>query len=224
MFIPFCPDDIQKCTKYFWTVSTDLAKCGTNQPTPRSWVLLEKPPVTQPLKKFPTFYGTRNFIAVFTRALRWSSSRTNWIHSIPTHPISLRSILILSCHLRLGPPSGLFPSGFATELEHRPPFCWWRPGSSGCKGVWTGRWTDFGSPELGSCFVTASPDRISEETTSSYGRLATTRLLVWCAIQAVWAELCVGRSHLTSFWGHWYTSSFIFVWFTFLVVHIYWGK
>jgi hypothetical protein len=32
-------------------------------------------------------------------------------HSIPPHPISLRSILILYSHLRLGLPSGLFPSG-----------------------------------------------------------------------------------------------------------------
>jgi hypothetical protein len=31
---------------------------------------------------------------------------------IPSHPISVRSILILSTHLRLGLPSDIFPSDF----------------------------------------------------------------------------------------------------------------
>jgi hypothetical protein len=52
----------------------------------RSWALLEEPPIVQPLKKFPAFYGTRRVNTVFTRALHWSN---------PSHPISLRSILIL---------------------------------------------------------------------------------------------------------------------------------
>jgi hypothetical protein len=39
--------------------------------TPWSIVLLEKPPVVQLLKNFPTFYGTRNVITMFTRALHW---------------------------------------------------------------------------------------------------------------------------------------------------------
>jgi hypothetical protein len=39
-----------------------------------SWssALLDKPPVVQPLKNFPTFYGTRSFSTVFTGAAHWS--------------------------------------------------------------------------------------------------------------------------------------------------------
>jgi hypothetical protein len=55
--------------------------------SPWSWALLEKPPVTQPLKNFPAFYGTQSFIAV---SISWASS----IQSTPPHPISLRSILL----------------------------------------------------------------------------------------------------------------------------------
>jgi hypothetical protein len=36
----------------------------------------------------------------------------------PSNPISLRSILILTTHLRLGIPIGLFPSGFPTNILH----------------------------------------------------------------------------------------------------------
>jgi hypothetical protein len=78
----------------------------------QSWALLEKPPIVQLLKNFPVFYGTRKFITVFTRVLQWPLSWTRLIQSIPPYPISLRAILILSTHLRLGLPSGLFPSGF----------------------------------------------------------------------------------------------------------------
>jgi hypothetical protein len=61
-------------------------------------------------------YETRRFITVFTRALHWSLFSPRSIQSIPSHPIALRSILILSTHLRLGPPSGLFPSVFPTNI------------------------------------------------------------------------------------------------------------
>jgi hypothetical protein len=37
--------------------------------TPWKWVLIEKPPVAQPLKNFVTFYGIGRFITMFTRAL-----------------------------------------------------------------------------------------------------------------------------------------------------------
>jgi len=42
--------------------------------TPWSRVLLEKLTVTQLVKKFSAFYGTRRFITVFTTALHWSVS------------------------------------------------------------------------------------------------------------------------------------------------------
>jgi hypothetical protein len=40
----------------------------------RSWALLEKPQIEQPLKNFPAFYEIRRFITVFTRALYRSLS------------------------------------------------------------------------------------------------------------------------------------------------------
>jgi hypothetical protein len=45
--------------------------------TPRSRVLLVKLTVSQPVKKFPTFYGTRCFIPTFTHALHLSLSFSN---------------------------------------------------------------------------------------------------------------------------------------------------
>jgi hypothetical protein len=56
-----------------------------------SWALLEKPPIVQLLKNFPTFYGTRRFINVFTRALHWSLSWARSIQFIPSHPTWNRS-------------------------------------------------------------------------------------------------------------------------------------
>ena len=41
-------------------------------------------------------------------------SQLDPVHKPPSYPSFWRSILILSSHLRLGLPSGLFPSGFPT--------------------------------------------------------------------------------------------------------------
>jgi hypothetical protein len=88
----------------------------SNKLTPWSWALLEKPPVAQTLKRFPTFYGTRRFITVFKRALHWSLSWARSVQSTPSHPISLRSFLTLPSHLRLGFLSGPFPTGVFTKI------------------------------------------------------------------------------------------------------------
>jgi len=82
-----------------------------------SWcrVLLEKLTGLQLVKKFPAFHGTRNFITALTSVRHLSLSWASPIQSIHPHPISWRSILILSTHLRLGLPSGLFPSGFPSK-------------------------------------------------------------------------------------------------------------
>jgi len=85
-----------------------------------SRVLLEKLIGVQLVKKIPTFYGTWEFITAFTSARHLSLSWASSIQSIPSHPTSWRSILILSSHLHLGLPSGLFPSGFPTKTLYMP--------------------------------------------------------------------------------------------------------
>ena len=60
------------------------------------------------VKKFPAFYGTRRYITAFKIALHLSLSWSRSIQPMPAHPISWRSILIISSYLRLDLPSGLF--------------------------------------------------------------------------------------------------------------------
>jgi hypothetical protein len=59
-----------KATLYALTKLTDIQLLTYLQRR----ALLEEPPIVQPLKNFPTFYGTRRFITVFTRALHCSLS------------------------------------------------------------------------------------------------------------------------------------------------------
>jgi len=61
-------------------------------------VLLEKLTGSQLVKKFPAFYGTWRFITTFTSARHLSLSWASSIQSIPPHPTSWRSFLILSSH------------------------------------------------------------------------------------------------------------------------------
>jgi len=88
--------------------------------TPWSRVLLEKLTGSQLVKKFPAFYGTRRFITAFTSARHLPLSWGKPIQSIPSHPTSWRSILILSYHICLGLPSSCLPSGFLTKTLFSP--------------------------------------------------------------------------------------------------------
>ena len=78
-------------------------------------VLLEKLTGSAASQEIPRIFGTRKFLTVPTSARHLSLSWANSIQSPQLPPASWRSILILSSHLRLGLPNGLFPSGLPTR-------------------------------------------------------------------------------------------------------------
>ena len=88
--------------------------------TPWFRVLPEQLTGLQLVKKFPVFHTTRRFITALTSVRHLSLPWASPIQSIYPHPTSWRSILILSTHLRLSLPSGLFPSGFLTKILYTP--------------------------------------------------------------------------------------------------------
>ena len=99
-----------------------LYKHGQYLLTPWSRVVLEKLIGCQLVKKFPALYGSRRFITAVTSARHLSLFWATSIQSVPSHPTSWRSILILFFHLLLSLPSGLFPSGgFTTRFHHQHP-------------------------------------------------------------------------------------------------------
>ena len=112
-----------------WHLSNTSQKCYhyniyflTYLLTPWCRVLLEKPTSMQLVKKFPAFHGTWRFITALISICHLSLSWASLIHSIYPHPTSWRSIVILSTHLCLGLPSGLFPSGVPNKtLTQRTP-------------------------------------------------------------------------------------------------------
>ena len=88
--------------------------------TPWCRVLLEQLTGLQLVKKFPAFHGARRFNTALTSVRHLSLSWASPIQSIYPHPTSWRTLLILSTHLCLVLPSGLFPSGFPTKTLYTP--------------------------------------------------------------------------------------------------------
>jgi len=72
--------------------------------------------ISQLVKKFPASYGNRRFTIVFTTTHHWSLSWSRCVQSTSSHSISVRSVLILSSHLRPHLPSGIFPSDFRRKF------------------------------------------------------------------------------------------------------------
>ena len=110
-----------KCTA--WSHTRCPYMTVTYKLTPWSRVLLEKLTGSAASQEITRIFGTRRFITVLTSARHLSLSWANSIQSSQPPPTSWRSILILSFHLRLGLPNGLFPSGFPTRtLCTTPPY------------------------------------------------------------------------------------------------------
>jgi hypothetical protein len=80
--------------------------CRVTSLTPWSRVLLEKLTSSQLVKKFPCILHNPEDHYLILKCL---PPVLNMSQSIPTHPTSLRSILIVASHLRPGFPSGPFP-------------------------------------------------------------------------------------------------------------------
>ena len=102
--------------------SWEANRFSANQEIPR---ILWNPKVHYRIHKYPpTFPILSQFDPVPTPiSLSWPNS----IQSTPLHPNSWRSILILSSHLRLGLPSGLFPLKLLVAWKYSPnSFRFWR--------------------------------------------------------------------------------------------------
>jgi hypothetical protein len=83
---------------------------------PLGSILLEKLTTSQLVNKFPTFYATREVIAVCTSP-HWSSpSQINPVLIL----LHIRSVIILSFRSHLALPKQVFASDFPSKILNRP--------------------------------------------------------------------------------------------------------
>jgi len=89
-----------------------------------SWsrVLLEKLTGSQLVKKFPHCMEPEGSLPHLQVSASFPNPELDQSSPWPPHHTFCRSIIILSSHLCLGLPSGLFPSGFPTKTPYIPLF------------------------------------------------------------------------------------------------------
>jgi hypothetical protein len=92
------------CTK----TMTKPSRCNKSS----SWKLM----IAQFVNIFPAFYETWRFITVFIRVRHRSLSWLRWIQSTHSHPHFLKIHLNITPHLRLNPPSHLFPASCPAQI------------------------------------------------------------------------------------------------------------
>ena len=88
--------------------------------TPRSRVLLEKQPVFVYSRNSPHFMKPESSLPNSQVPATCPYPEPARSSTLPPHSTSWRSILILSSHLRLCLPNGVFPSGFPTNTLYTP--------------------------------------------------------------------------------------------------------
>jgi hypothetical protein len=89
---------------------------SSQQLTRWSEVFLRKLIIAYVVKTYSTLSGAWRFSTVLTRVRHLSLSLARLIQSIPSHLVCLRSVSILSSHVRLALAWGLFPADFATNF------------------------------------------------------------------------------------------------------------
>jgi len=94
--------------------------------------------VPQLVQKFPTFYGTWRFITIITGACHLSLSGAKSVRAPPHYYVSWRSVLILSSHLCIGLPNGLFPYEDPVYTTALPRTCDVYPSHMHLSNIWTG--------------------------------------------------------------------------------------